>query len=125
MTWEGAEENYNVFRWYRAGWGRYSQSDPLLPLPRTRDLSLFLSEDASARHGVGNPYAYAMSNPAGLTDPSGLTPIKNNGPKPIPYKPEECSTTPCPIKLCMPGETCDVDGIYPSDCKTNPVKIVN
>jgi hypothetical protein len=28
MTWEGGEENYNVFRWYRAGWGRYSQADP-------------------------------------------------------------------------------------------------
>lgn len=29
MTWEGAEENYNVFRWYRAGWGRYNQADPV------------------------------------------------------------------------------------------------
>jgi RHS repeat-associated protein len=29
MTWEGTEENYNVFRWYRAGWGRYTQADPI------------------------------------------------------------------------------------------------
>jgi RHS repeat-associated protein len=29
MTWEGGEENYNIFRWYRAGWGRYTQSDPI------------------------------------------------------------------------------------------------
>src|SRR5437762_11838280 len=29
MTWEGGEENYNIFRWYRAGWGRYTQADPL------------------------------------------------------------------------------------------------
>jgi RHS repeat-associated protein len=29
MAWEGSEENYNVFRWYRAGWGRYTQADPL------------------------------------------------------------------------------------------------
>lgn len=29
MTWKGTEENYNVFRWYRAGWGRYTQADPL------------------------------------------------------------------------------------------------
>jgi len=29
MTWEGTEENYNVFRWYRAGWGRYTQPDPM------------------------------------------------------------------------------------------------
>jgi hypothetical protein len=28
MTWEGGEENYNVFRWYRAGWSRYTQPDP-------------------------------------------------------------------------------------------------
>src|SRR5205814_2105814 len=29
VTWEGTEENYNVFRWYRAGWGRYTQPDPI------------------------------------------------------------------------------------------------
>jgi hypothetical protein len=29
MTREGTEENYNIFRWYRDGWGRYTQSDPL------------------------------------------------------------------------------------------------
>jgi RHS repeat-associated protein len=29
MTWEGTEENYNVFRWYRAGWGQYTQPDPI------------------------------------------------------------------------------------------------
>ena len=23
------ESSYNIFRWYRAGWGRYTQSDPL------------------------------------------------------------------------------------------------
>jgi RHS repeat-associated protein len=29
MSWEGTEENYNIFRWYGAGWGRYTQADPL------------------------------------------------------------------------------------------------
>ena len=29
MTWEGTEENYNIFRWYRGGWGRYTQADPI------------------------------------------------------------------------------------------------
>jgi RHS repeat-associated protein len=29
MTWEGQEENYNIFRWYRAAWGRYTQADPV------------------------------------------------------------------------------------------------
>jgi len=27
LTWEGHEENYNVFRWYRTGLGRYTQPD--------------------------------------------------------------------------------------------------
>ena len=55
MTWEGAEENYNVFRWYRAGWGRYTQEDPVVANPR------------SLRH-----YTYALSNPLSLIDPRGL-----------------------------------------------------
>jgi hypothetical protein len=28
-TWEGTEENYNIFRWYKSGWRRYTQADPL------------------------------------------------------------------------------------------------
>ena len=30
-TWEGTEERYNIFRWYRSGWGRYTQVDPAQP----------------------------------------------------------------------------------------------
>ena len=26
---DGAELSYNIFRWYRAGWGRYTQQDPI------------------------------------------------------------------------------------------------
>jgi len=29
MTWEGHEENYNMFRWYGAGLARYTQADPI------------------------------------------------------------------------------------------------
>jgi hypothetical protein len=54
MTWEGAEESYNIFRWYKAGWGRYTQSDPL------------------GKYGDANPYAYALDNPLRYADPSGL-----------------------------------------------------
>lgn len=54
MTWEGMEENYNVFRWYRAGWGRYTQADPL---GITKTLSV---------------YDYAQNRPAVLIDPQGL-----------------------------------------------------
>ena len=28
MALEGQEENYNIFRWYKTGWGRYTQADP-------------------------------------------------------------------------------------------------
>jgi len=54
MTWEGGEENYNIFRWYRAGWGRYTQNDPmdaLLPLAH---------------------YGYATENPIRFKDGLGL-----------------------------------------------------
>jgi hypothetical protein len=54
MTWEGAEEKYNVFRWYRAGWGRYSQADPI------------------GRDGDANPYEYVFGNPIAWDDALGL-----------------------------------------------------
>lgn len=52
MTHEGQEENYNVFRWYRSGWGRYTQADPM--------------------GWVGQEYAYASGNPVLHTDALGL-----------------------------------------------------
>jgi RHS repeat-associated protein len=38
MTSGGNEENYNIFRWYRSGWGQYTQPDPL---GLEADLNLF------------------------------------------------------------------------------------
>ena len=55
MTWEGPEENYNIFRWYRAGWGRYTQADPL------------------GLEGGLNLYLYATGAPTVNFDPLGLT----------------------------------------------------
>jgi len=52
--WEGVEERYNVFRWYRSGWGRYTQSDRL-------GLSAGL-----------NLYEYTFENPLVLSDRLGL-----------------------------------------------------
>src|SRR5207237_10401503 len=54
MTWEGAEENYNIVRWYRGGWGRYTQADPV-------DFD-----------GGINLYAHTLDNPTAATDALGL-----------------------------------------------------
>jgi RHS repeat-associated protein len=56
---EGREgsEYYNIFRWYRSGWGRYTQSDPI------------------GLNGGANLYQYATENPLSFFDPRGLSVI--------------------------------------------------
>ena len=56
MTWEGPEENYNIFRWYKSSSGRYTQPDPLL------------GKDPNAN----DVYGYARENPLSYTDPTGM-----------------------------------------------------
>jgi RHS repeat-associated protein len=46
------EREYNIFRWYRSGWGRYTQVDPI-DMP-------------------GQEYAYGSENPARYSDRLGL-----------------------------------------------------
>jgi RHS repeat-associated protein len=48
------ERSYNIFRWYRPGWGRYTQSDPI-----------------GLQAGT-NLYGYVAENPVGWADPLGL-----------------------------------------------------
>ncbi|HXM19101.1 MAG TPA: RHS repeat-associated core domain-containing protein [Candidatus Tumulicola sp.] len=48
------ERSYNVFRWYRPGWGRYWQAD------------------SSGIAGGLNLFGYSGANPIALTDPLGL-----------------------------------------------------
>ncbi|HKO58746.1 MAG TPA: RHS repeat-associated core domain-containing protein, partial [Thermoanaerobaculia bacterium] len=45
---------YNIFRWYTAGWSRYTQADPI------------------GLKGSSNLYSYALANPIVLSDPLGL-----------------------------------------------------
>jgi RHS repeat-associated protein len=49
-----SDRQYNIFRWYRAGWGRYTQADPIGQL------------------GGFNLYRYAAANPLSYIDPLGL-----------------------------------------------------
>jgi RHS repeat-associated protein len=48
------EREYNIFRWYRAAWGRYTQADPM------------------GLHGGLNVYGYTKGNPIIDFDPLGL-----------------------------------------------------
>ncbi|MBV8518134.1 MAG: RHS repeat protein [Acidobacteria bacterium] len=52
----GGELSYNIFRWYRAGWGRYTQADPI-----------------GVAGGV-NSYSYVEANPTNEFDAFGLLP---------------------------------------------------
>lgn len=54
MSWEGQEENYNIYRWYKSPWGRYMQTDPL------------------GLNGGVNSYVYAGAQPINGLDPLGL-----------------------------------------------------
>ena len=75
MTWEGTEENYNVFRWYRAGWGRYTQADPIRPAYPSWGLKANARFDRNKRPEVSSkiePYAYAGDSPLNSIDALGL-----------------------------------------------------
>jgi RHS repeat-associated protein len=54
MTRGDVGDYYNIFRWYRSGWGRYTQGDPL------------------GLDGGIDLFAYAYENPILFADPSGL-----------------------------------------------------
>ena len=51
---DSADARYNIFRWYRPNWGRYTQSDPL------------------GLAGGLHLFSYGAENPTRLTDPIGL-----------------------------------------------------
>jgi len=73
----GVEEHYNVFRWYRPGWGRMTQPDPLLDLGFARSLQMFLEDAPSVSFDRVDWYGYGANNPLFFIDPFGLK-VKNN-----------------------------------------------
>ncbi|HUP62563.1 MAG TPA: RHS repeat-associated core domain-containing protein [Thermoanaerobaculia bacterium] len=54
MTWEGTEERYNIHRWYRPSFARYTQADPI------------------GLQGGVNLFAYTHGNPINVSDATGL-----------------------------------------------------
>jgi RHS repeat-associated protein len=53
---QNGELSYNIFRWYRAGWGRYTQADPMIKVDRSRT----------------DVYSYVEGRPITHVDPFGL-----------------------------------------------------
>lgn len=82
------DRSYNIFRWYRAGWGRYTQADPVGIGGRGIDLrgrwqNYSHSSTASGsafelleRRHAKALYDYAEGNPVSNTDRVGLKPYK-------------------------------------------------
>jgi RHS repeat-associated protein len=75
------EREYNIFRWYRGAWGRYTQGDPF-------ELA-----------GGLNLYAYVADNPIEFTDPLGLDTV---GCDSFNWRVE----TPCQLECCAKHDKC-------------------
>jgi len=95
----------NIFRWYRSGWGRYTQFDP------------------DRESGVRYPYAYVGNRPTVMTDPLGLKafpaipPLPNIPPMPGPIPdPKCCSKSAIDDDLKSVNDKLKkmADGKYPS-----------
>ncbi len=78
----------NIFRWYRGGWGRYSQVDPLSPGGQPHfdvnrvyrfmrpDVPFPGIDDDMVRQWSGNEFPYAANNPTNNTDRQGLRALR-------------------------------------------------
>jgi len=62
------DRSYNIHRWYRGEWGRYTQADPLMAGGYDGTINADFSQL------VSNAYVYVEDNPEYLTDPLGLAP---------------------------------------------------
>lgn len=104
---------YNMHRYYRSSWGRYTQPDPLFNLDLGVTLRQWLAEPPTPDFGQRSWYEYAANNPRSYTDPLGLK-VKNDTNCRLYVKPEG-SATPVPL---YPGQEYpgDQDG-YADPCK--------
>ncbi len=88
---DGNSTSYNVFRWYRSDWGRYTQADPLgnggpgiqLPYDGGAEFKVWTDLNVNARL-LGREsnilfdstlYSYGLENPLSNDDPFGLWPV--------------------------------------------------
>jgi RHS repeat-associated protein len=73
---DGGDTAYNIHRWYRAGWGRYTQGDPIgaggLGLYYGNLLHFSQRQMADLQDNHTNLYSYAWNDPVKATDASGL-----------------------------------------------------
>lgn len=80
------ERSYNIFRWYRAGWGRYTQADPVT-IPTVaqfydgvdaREQWLLRLASPQMQHA----YTYSLDDPTTYLDPDGAAPAPARGTPP-------------------------------------------
>jgi RHS repeat-associated protein len=67
-----SNRQYNIFRWYRPSWGRYTQSDPITQ-PRVIERFNTVSRPF-AQMDATTTYGYSLQNPVRYDDRLGLAP---------------------------------------------------
>jgi RHS repeat-associated protein len=67
---------YNIFRWYKPGWGRYTQADPL-GVGGLREFATMRQNEGFTSNG-SDLYSYVHSDPVNLLDSLGLDDMTAN-----------------------------------------------